>query len=107
MLQVQNEVRRQIARYHMIRRGDRVIIGVSGGADSTALLHVLAHLEGILKAQFRVVHVHHGLRGDEADRDAKFVENLCRSYKIPFRMVEVQADQFAKKHHVSLEEAGR
>ena len=107
MLQVQNEVRRQIARYHMIRRGDRVIIGVSGGADSTALLHVLAHLEGILKAQFRVVHVHHGLRGEEADRDAKFVENLCRSYKIPFRMVEVQADQFAKKHHVSLEEAGR
>ena len=107
MLQVQNEVRRQIERYRMIRRGDRVIIGVSGGADSTALLHVLVHLGGILKAQYRVVHVHHGLRGEEADRDARFVENLCKSYKIPFRLVEVQADQFAKKHHVSLEEAGR
>ncbi len=107
MLQVQNEVRRQINRYRMINRGDRVIIGVSGGADSTALLHVLAHLEVLLKARFRVVHVHHGLRGKEADRDAKFVEDLCRRYKIPCRIVEVQADQFAKKHHISLEEAGR
>ena len=78
MLQVQNEVRQFIARTRMISRGDRVIIGVSGGADSTALLHVLVQLGGILRAKYRVVHVHHGIRGAEADRDAKSVEALCR-----------------------------
>ena len=62
MIQVQNEVRQYIARTHMISKGDRVIIGVSGGADSTALLHVLVQLGGIFRAQYRVVHVHHGIR---------------------------------------------
>jgi tRNA(Ile)-lysidine synthase len=107
MLQVQNEVRDMIVRYHMISRGDRVIVGVSGGADSTALLHVLVQLNSVLRAHFRVVHVHHGLRGEEADRDAKTVQAICRSYKINCRVVEVQAEQFAKKHHISVEEAGR
>lgn len=107
MLQVQNEVRNTISNFHMISRGDRVIIGVSGGADSTALLHVLIQLNGVLRAHFRVVHVHHGLRGEEADRDAEFVQEVCRSYRIPCKVVEVQAEQFAKKHHISTEEAGR
>lgn len=107
MIQVQNEVRQYIARTHMISKGDRVIIGVSGGADSTALLHVLVQLGGIFRAQYRVVHVHHGIRGAEADRDAKFVEALCRKYKIPFKVVSVQTLQFAKKHKISTEEAGR
>ncbi len=107
MIQVQNEVRQFIARTRMISKGDRVIIGVSGGADSTALLHVLVQLGGILRAQYRVVHVHHGIRGAEADRDAKYVEELCRRYKVPFRVVSVQTLQFAKKHRVSTEEAAR
>ncbi|PNH20311.1 tRNA lysidine(34) synthetase TilS [Lachnospiraceae bacterium] len=107
MLQVQNEVKRAISRCHMIQRGDRVIVGVSGGADSTAMLHVLVKLSGILKAQYRVVHVHHGIRGEEADRDAKWVEELCRGYRLPCKIVEVQAKQFASQHKLSLEEAGR
>lgn len=107
MLQVQNEVRDTISHYHMISKGDRIIIGVSGGADSTALLHVLVQLNGVLKAHFRVVHVHHGLRGEEADRDARFVQSICKDYKIPCKTVEVQTEQFAKKHHISVEEAGR
>lgn len=107
MLQVQNEVRNTISRYQMIERGDRVLIGVSGGADSTALLHVLIQLGGLLKAQYRVIHVHHGLRGEEADRDAHYVERLCRGYRLPCKVVEVQTEQFAKKHRISAEEAGR
>lgn len=107
MLQVQNEVRNTISRYQMIGRGDRVLIGVSGGADSTALLHILIQLGGLLKAQYRVIHVHHGLRGEEADRDARCVEQLCRRYKLPCKIVEVQTEQFAKKHRISTEEAGR
>lgn len=107
MLQVQNEVRNMISRYHMISREDRVLIGVSGGADSTALLHVLVKLGGILRAKYRVVHVNHGIRGEEADRDARFVEAMCRKYRVPCRVVTVQAQQYAKEHRMSLEEAGR
>lgn len=107
MLQVQNEVRNTIAAYGMIQRGDRVIIGVSGGADSTALLHVLVQLNGILKAQYRVVHINHGIRGAEAERDARFVTEMCARYHLPCRVVEVRAEQYAKKHRISVEEAGR
>ncbi|KAB0578368.1 tRNA(Ile)-lysidine synthase [Fusobacterium naviforme] len=107
MRQVQNEVRNNITRFHMIKRGDRVIIGVSGGADSTALLHILVQLGGILKAQYRVIHINHGIRGPEAEEDARFVESLCAGYRIPCRIVEVQAEEFAEKHRISVEEAGR
>lgn len=107
MFYIPNEVRDAVFRHHMIEEGDRVILGVSGGADSTALLHILSFLSGILKAEYRAVHVHHGIRGQEADRDARDVEELCRTYQIPCKVVYVQAMAFAKKNKLSPEEAGR
>ena len=91
----------------MIRAGDRVLAGLSGGADSTALFDVLERLSGPMGFSLRAVHVHHGLRGAEADRDAAFSERLCRERKIPFFLVRADVREAAKAPHLSLEAAGR
>ena len=91
----------------MIRAGDRVLAGLSGGADSTALFDVLERLSGPMGFSLRAVHVHHGLRGAEADRDAAFSEQLCRERKIPFFLVRADVREAAKASHLALEAAGR
>ena len=79
----------------------------SGGADSTALLLCLAALQADCGYTLRAVHVHHGIRGAEADRDAAFCEALCAERGIPFRCVQVDAPAYAAAHRLSLETAAR
>ena len=61
----------------MICQGDSVVVGVSGGADSVCLLSVLKNLQMSMALQLTAVHIHHGLRGEAADRDRDFVTALC------------------------------
>lgn len=89
----------------MFGEGDRVILGVSGGADSVCLLTVMA--ENDRELRLRVVHVHHGLRGKEADRDAEFVGALCQKLGVPFEAVYRDAAGYAREQGLSVEEAGR
>ena len=96
-----------IEQYHMLRQGGRVVAAVSGGADSVCLLALLCGLRGELGIQVRAVHVHHGLRGDEADRDAEFVRQLCEGFKVPFALRRVDVREFARAKKLSEEEAGR
>lgn len=83
-----------------------LLIGVSGGADSMALLHCLVHWpdKGL---RLSVAHLHHGLRGAEADRDAAFVQQYCEAHQIPVYVKQVDVVAEAKKQHVSVETAGR
>lgn len=104
---MQNYVRDAIQENRMLTKGDRCIIAVSGGADSMGLLHALIRLNGLFKVSYRVIHVHHGLRGAEADRDANFVRSTCARYNIPCRVIEVNVPDFAAKHKLSTEEAAR
>ena len=87
--------------------GDTGIVAVSGGADSVFLLRILESLAEELKLRLVVVHVHHGIRGEEADRDAAFTKALAAELALPFREVRVDALQFAKDEHLSVEEAAR
>ena len=91
----------------MIARGDRVIAGVSGGADSVCLFFVLLELRGRLGFEFAAVHVNHGLRGEDADKDEEFVRGLCGRYKVPIEVFRVNLELIAKNRKQSLEEAGR
>lgn len=104
---MQNYVRDAIQENHLLTKGDRCIIAVSGGADSMGLLHALIRLNGIFKVSYRVVHVHHGLRGAEADRDANFVRSTCERYNIPCKIIQVKVPEFAAEHKLSTEEAAR
>ncbi|MDO4318277.1 MAG: tRNA lysidine(34) synthetase TilS [Lachnospiraceae bacterium] len=91
----------------LLAQGDRLVIGVSGGADSMCLLLVLAELRKSHALALHVVHVHHGIRGEEADRDAAFVEETCRSLEVPCRVVRVPVPELAREQGIGLEEAGR
>lgn len=101
------DIKNFIEAKRLIEPGDGVVIGLSGGPDSVFLLYVLHALQDHIPCTLRALHVHHGIRGAEADRDARFSEELCRTLGIPFRIIRVQAPAYAAQHGQSLEEAAR
>ena len=102
-----DKVIRFIRETHMLEPGDRVVAGVSGGADSICLLSILDQLRTVLPVSVRVIHVHHGLRGVEADRDEAWVQEVCGRMEIPFFSVHRDVRAYAGEHGMSEEEAGR
>lgn len=70
--------------------GDTLILGVSGGPDSTALLHVLLEFSNQTPCRIIVAHVNHGIRGRAADRDEKFVQKLTEEYHLTFEVKRVK-----------------
>ncbi|MRR34856.1 tRNA lysidine(34) synthetase TilS [bacterium] len=100
------KVARSIEEHGLFTAGDTVIAAVSGGADSVALLDILASLE-YLRLKLVVAHLNHGLRGAESDGDAAFVAELARRYDLPFESETVDVREIGRVRGLSLEEAGR
>jgi len=75
--------------HRMFRKGDRVVLAVSGGGDSIFLLGVLLQVRAILDLDLCVAHIHHGLR-DDADDDAAFVEACARQVNLPFDLQKIE-----------------
>lgn len=84
-----------------------MLLGVSGGADSTCLFCVLNALAKNMPLSLAVVHVHHGIRGEEAEEDARFVQELCERENVPFFLERADVPALAKEWGVSTEAAGR
>lgn len=101
------KVGRYIRQYGLVKQGDQITAGVSGGADSVCLLLCLASLAKQENFSLRAVHVHHGLRGEAADQDQVFVQELCRRLQVPCSCFGVDVAALARREHWSLEEAGR
>lgn len=96
-----------IRRENLVVPGDSVLVAVSGGADSTALLHILAGLAPGLGVNLAVAHLNHQLRGGESDEDQTFVEQLAASLGLPFYSKREDVRAFGKKHRLNLEESAR
>lgn len=77
------QVKAAIEKKNMLQPGDKVLVAVSGGPDSVALLDILWRLRQQLAISLRVAHLNHMFRGEESLQDAFFVEDYCRSLKIP------------------------
>lgn len=93
--------------YHMIEKGDRIVLGVSGGADSVSLFFVMLALHEKYNIEMVVVHVNHGIRGEDAKCDENYVRELCREHGVPFECVNVDVRKLAKESRLSEEEMGR
>ncbi|WP_368290445.1 tRNA lysidine(34) synthetase TilS, partial [Enterocloster clostridioformis] len=104
---LERRVRETVEQYHMLDSGDRVVAAVSGGADSVCLLALLCTFREPWGVRIRALHVHHGLRGEEADRDADFVRSLCEGFHVPCHILKVDVRGFAAEKGMSEEEAGR
>ena len=100
-------VKQYIEKWHMLKSEDRVIVGISGGADSVCLVLILLELQKELGFDMVGVHVNHGLRGQAAKEDEEFVEKLCQRYGIACESYFENVELIAKKRKQSTEEAGR
>ena len=96
-----------IARHALIRPGDRLAVAVSGGADSTALLHALVEARAELGIVLSVVQFNHKLRGEESEQDEQFVAELARKLDLPFHRAEADTRTIAWEKELSLEAAAR
>jgi len=101
-----SKTKETINRYNMLSQGDRVVIGVSGGADSVALLRALHELRATMGITLSVCHVNHMLR-ETALRDEEFVLALCADLDVPCYIHRADVAALAKEWKVGTEEAGR
>lgn len=100
-------VRKTIKAYLPTLSGKKILVGLSGGVDSVCLLHCLHCLKDEFGFSLFAAHVHHGLRGTEADRDEAFSESFCKKIHIPFYKVRVDVAAYAKENKLCVEDAGR
>ncbi len=99
-------VTKVIQRYGMIQRGDGVVVAVSGGPDSTALLHILNRLKAEMDFWMVPAHLDHRLR-PESGMDAEFVKEMSRQLGLEAQVRSVDVREIADRGGISLEEAGR
>ena len=96
-----------IHKENMLHKGDTVVCGLSGGADSVCLLLAMKQLSEQLGITVEALHVNHCLRGDEGDRDEAFCRKLCEDNDIPFKAFSCNVKAYAADHSLSDEEAAR
>lgn len=96
-------VREFVHRERLFDEGALLVVGVSGGPDSVALLDVLRRLG----MRLHVAHLHHGIRGSEADADADFVRQLAAGQRLPCTIERIDVPTVAQTHTLALEEAAR
>jgi len=97
------QVKQYILGNHLLAENSKVIVGVSGGADSVALLDIL----DCLKYECVVAHCNFHLRGEESNRDAFFVEELCQKYNLKYERIDFDTEAYAEIHSISIEMAAR
>lgn len=106
---LENKVLETIKKYQLIEKEDKLVIGVSGGPDSMALLHILLTLqekEKIPSCTLVVAHVNHMLR-KEAEEETAYVEEFCRLHQIPCFVKRAKVEELAQKAKMGTEEMGR
>jgi len=104
---VHQRVLETVGRYSMIRPGSRIGIGVSGGADSVAMLRIFAGLRELLGITVHALHFNHQLRGAEADEDERFVKALAQKFNLAFECARGDVGREARLHGRNLEDTAR
>lgn len=105
---MREKVLETIKKHNLIQDGDKLVLAVSGGPDSMAMLNILKEIqkENIIKFCFCVAHVNHMIR-EEAKQDEKYVEDYCKKNNIEFYSKSIDVIKLANNNKVGTEEAGR
>jgi tRNA(Ile)-lysidine synthase len=98
-----------IAAEGLFKPGEKILLAVSGGADSTALLYFIAALaaEGVISVEICCAHINHQLRGEDAQQDQDFVVSQCRKLNLPLITRRIDVRGYAKTEKLSIETAAR
>ncbi len=102
-----DRVNRTIDRYRLLERGDRLIVGVSGGVDSMVLLHLLNAWQERFDLSLIVAHVNHGFRPEESKREAELVQRESARLHLPFEYERFNVPEFQKGEGLSPQDAAR
>lgn len=97
------KVKTTISKYNMLSQADKVLVGLSGGADSVSLLVCLKELGYSVSA----MHINHNLRGEESDRDEQFCVELCSRLDIPITVKSVDVKGYCRGNKLGIEEGAR
>lgn len=96
-----------LRKYNMISPGDKILVGVSGGADSMCLLHILYSLKDELDITVGAAHINHMIRGAEADRDEETVREFCDKLDIPFFCTRIDIPKLSREQNLGTELCAR
>lgn len=91
----------------LFAQGDKILVALSGGADSVLLLHFLIKLKSLHALQLVAVHLNHQLRGEESVRDRDFCVELCNSLNVELIVKELPVKEYSTVHKISIEMAAR
>jgi len=100
-------VKKTITTYRMFQPGDSVLICVSGGPDSVALLHILSSLAPEFSFRLGIAHLNHCLRDNDSDNDAEFVASLAELLNLTCYIGKKDVYAYQREHKLSVEEAAR
>ncbi len=100
-------IRQIIQKFQLITAGQILVVGVSGGADSLALLHILNQLAPRLGITIHAATLDHQLRGEESAGDARFVEQVCREWGTAVTVGQADVTSLAQEHQIGIEAAAR
>ena len=104
---LEKETVKIIRQHKLLNKGETVVVGVSGGPDSMALLHVLAALAAALEAEVIAAYVNHGLRPAETAQEEALVKEEAQRLGRAFRTGSVPVREYAVERKISLEHAAR
>ena len=106
-LNIENKIERAIVSYDMLPQGCTVVVGLSGGADSLTLAHFLLRYGSSRHIRIIAAHINHGLRGDEAEEDERFVAKWCAENNMELKVLHADVRALAAEKSEGLEECGR
>lgn len=106
-MDLQEKFKSNLLSNSLVETGDRIMLAISGGLDSVVLLDLFSKIQEFFRLKLAIIHVHHGIRGDEADVDLEFVRSLSDKYNLPFFSKKVDSLKFAREDRCSLEESAR
>lgn len=103
---LEEKVLNTIQKYELIRENDKIVLGVSGGPDSIAMLNILNNLKSKMKFNIYVAHINHGIR-ENAKKDKEFVKEFCEKINVECYILDTNIKMIAEKEKKGLEETGR